>query len=97
MLQALHEYKVVGVRTTIPVLARIVAHDDFRAGHLSTHFLDRVMPELTATEGRHATIALITAVLAEYERLGRQTLSPVTSPGLSAWKRAVLGRWRALP
>src|SRR5205823_1945613 len=31
MARALGEYKVTGVRTTIPVLARVVAHPDFRA------------------------------------------------------------------
>ena len=36
MARALAEYKVAGVRTTIPVLERIIAHDDFRAGRIST-------------------------------------------------------------
>src|SRR5205814_1433174 len=32
MLRALAEYQVVGVRTTIPALERIIGHPDFRAG-----------------------------------------------------------------
>ena len=94
MTRALGEYRVVGVRTTIPVLERIVAHDDFRAGRLSTHFLDRVMPELTTSPGRHARIALIAAVLSEYERLGRTTLPPQTSSAPSAWRLAGRAAWR---
>jgi acetyl-CoA carboxylase, biotin carboxylase subunit len=58
MIRALGEYRVAGVRTTIPVLERIVAHPDFRAGRLDTGFLERLMPELRASADRHASIAL---------------------------------------
>ena len=90
MQRALDEYRVVGVRTTLPVLRRIVAHPDFRAGHLSTAFLERVLPELAAGEGRHAFVALIAAVLEHYERLG-QGVIPSSAP-LSAWRRAGAAR-----
>jgi acetyl/propionyl-CoA carboxylase alpha subunit len=86
MRRALAEYKVVGVLTTIPALAHIVAHEDFRAGKLSTGFLDRILPELTATRDRARSIAVIAAVLAEYERLGRRTI--VEAPPTSDWRRA---------
>src|SRR6185295_5485216 len=59
MLRALGEYKVVGVRTTIPALERIIGHPDFRAGRLSTALLERILPDLRAHDGRHASIALI--------------------------------------
>ena len=88
MARALGEYRVVGVRTTIPVLARVLAHADFRAGRLSTGFLDRVLPELQATERRHETIAVIAAALAQYERLGGGHLAPGGS---------VAAGWRAAP
>src|SRR5207245_750700 len=52
MARALAEYKVVGILTTIPVLAHIVSHDDFRAGKLSTGFLDRILPALAASRDR---------------------------------------------
>jgi acetyl-CoA carboxylase biotin carboxylase subunit len=86
MTRALAEYTVVGVRTTIPVLARVVAHPDFRAGRLSTHLLERILPELAAASGAFADVALIAAVLAEYERLGHRTLPPAARNGLSAWR-----------
>ena len=96
MARALSEYKVIGVRTTIPVLERIIGHPDFHAGRLSTHFLERVLPELTAAEGRHATIATIAAVLTEYERLGHATLpAPVSGPP-SGWRLARWPGWRGL-
>jgi acetyl-CoA carboxylase, biotin carboxylase subunit len=86
MSRALAEYRVVGVLTTIPVLAHIVAHEDFRSGTLSTGFLDRILPELTATRDRARSIAIIAAVLAEYERLGGRTIAE--APPTSDWRRA---------
>jgi acetyl-CoA carboxylase biotin carboxylase subunit len=92
MLRALGEYKVVGVRTTIPALERIIGHPDFRAGRLSTGLLERILPALHAHDGQHASIALIAAVLAEYERTRQPaaTAGPNAQidAGPSAWSRA---------
>src|SRR5207253_313062 len=82
------EYRVVGVRTTIPVLARVVAHPDFRAGRLSTGFLERVLPALRANESRVLPIALIAAVLAEYERGRHEAAAPPADTAPSAWRAA---------
>jgi len=94
MLRALGEYHVAGVRTTIPALARIVAHEDFRAGRLSTHLLDRILPEVAGRQGRLRSVAVIAAVLAEYERLRHATPAPPTET-VSAWRRGVRPGWRA--
>src|SRR5881628_2087117 len=89
MARALAEYKVVGVRTTIPVLARIVAHADFRAGRLSTRLLERIMAGEVPARGRLRPVALVAAVLAEYERLGRRplTASAPATADMSRWSR----------
>src|SRR6058998_287898 len=89
MARALAEYKVVGVRTTIPVLARIVAHADFRAGRLSTRLLERIMVGEAPARGRLRPVALVAAVLAEYERLGRRplTASAPATADMSRWSR----------
>ncbi len=94
MARALAEYRVVGVRTTIPLLERVIAHPDFRAGRLSTAFLERVLPGLHANDARFASIAVIAAVLAEYER-GRQavTAAPATEASPSAWRAAGTRGW----
>ena len=103
MARALAEYRVVGVRTTIPVLERIIAHPDFRAGRLSTGFLDRVLPGVRAEDGRHRDVAVIAAVLAEYER-GRRAATAAQAAGghdggapgwrtASAWRQSAAGTW----
>jgi acetyl/propionyl-CoA carboxylase alpha subunit len=78
---------VVGVRTTIPALARIIAHPDFRAGRLSTAFLERALPDLRPADPRFATVAIIAAVLAEHERARR--------PAPTAQDEAAPSRWRS--
>ncbi len=83
MARALAEYRIVGVKTTIPILERIVGHPDFRAGRLSTGFLDRVMPALVPSPRGLTPIAIIAAVLARYEGLGRGVLQ--SSPP-SPWR-----------
>jgi acetyl-CoA carboxylase biotin carboxylase subunit len=94
MLRALAEYTVVGVKTTLPALARIVAHPDFRAGRLSTGFLERVLPGLRPHDGRLATVAIIAAVLAEHERtrLPRPGAEP-EGGAASAWRRGAVDGW----
>ncbi len=85
MERALAEYHVSGVRTTLPVLRRIIRHPDFIAGRLDTHFMERLPAGHAGASGR--TVALIAAVLEAYERAGRQT-SPPPSQGVSPWTRA---------
>ena len=104
MARALSEYRVAGVRTTIPVLERIIAHPDFRAGRLSTAFLERMLPRLSPNDGRHRDVAVIAAVLAEYER-GRRATAAATADGqdghhsgrgnwtASAWRHPGPGTW----
>jgi acetyl-CoA carboxylase biotin carboxylase subunit len=93
MLRALEEYKVAGVRTTIPVLQRIVAHPDFRAGRLSTAFLEHALADLRPNEARLATIATIAAVLAEHEAAPAASAAAATDGG-SAWRRGGPAGWR---
>ncbi len=95
MDRALAEYHVSGVRTTLPVLRRVLRHPDFAAGRIDTQFMER-LPGGHADDSRRS-VAIIAAVLEAYERAGRQTELP-PPPGVSPWARA--GRpggssWRA--
>jgi len=95
MARALAEYKVVGVRTTIPVLAQLVKHPDFGAGRLSTGFVDRILPSIRTPSGKQRSIAVIAAVLAEYERLGHQTIAEPDAATRNPWRWSPpLQSWR---
>jgi hypothetical protein len=54
-----------------------MAHPDFVAGRLSTHFMDRLLVLDRAEAGaRRRTVALIAAALDAYEQAGRRTPPP---------------------
>jgi acetyl-CoA carboxylase, biotin carboxylase subunit len=94
MARALGEYKVVGVETTIPILQHIMRDEEFVAGRLSTHFLERLMGvDRPEAAGRRRTVALIAAALAAYDRAGRQTPPPAPAAS-SAWRQALSPGWR---
>ena len=44
MRRALEMFVVEGIKTSIPLHQRIFAEGDFEAGHLDTHFLERLLP-----------------------------------------------------
>ncbi|MFQ5829419.1 MAG: acetyl-CoA carboxylase biotin carboxylase subunit [Candidatus Methylomirabilia bacterium] len=97
MARALSEYKVTGVRTTIPVLQRLMAHPDFVAGRLSTRFLERwLSAKRPEAAGRHRIVALIAAAAAAYQRAGRiQSSGPASAkpgPWVMSVRRAGWGR-----
>src|SRR3984893_16949697 len=62
MERALAEYQIVGVRSTVPVLRRILRHPDFVAGKLDTQFMERL--DGAPVQGRHRTVAIIVAGVA---------------------------------
>jgi acetyl/propionyl-CoA carboxylase alpha subunit len=76
---------VSGVRTTLPVLRRILRHPDFAAGRIDTHFMER-LPAGHVDDSRRS-VAIIAAVLEAYERAGRSTEVPPVH-GVSPWARA---------
>jgi len=96
MSRALAEYRVTGVRTTIPVLERIMADEDFRAGRISTAFLERLLPGLSAEAGHHRSVAIMAAALMEYERRGSAPVpaAPAANGSTPLWRLATRPGWR---
>jgi len=88
MDRALGEYHVAGVRTTIPLLQRVMRDPEFQAGRLSTHYLDRLMHGAGfAAAGSRRRVAIIAAALAAHDQAGRRAPVP-HGAGLSAWTRS---------
>ena len=88
MDRALGEYHVAGVRTTIPLLQRVMRDPEFQAGRLSTHYLDRLMHGAGFAEGgRRRRVAIIAAALAAHDQAGRRAPVP-DGAGLSPWTRS---------
>ena len=97
MARALAEYKVVGVRTTIPLLERIVRASGLRRGP-PLHALPRSAARPGPARGGRAgaaRIALIAAALAAYDRAGRPAAPPAARREPGAWRQAVRPGWRS--
>jgi hypothetical protein len=79
------------------VLQHIVAHADFRAGRLSTAFLERAMPAPDARDERQTPLAIIAAVLAAHEAQRPPLLGSAgpsdAGPGLDGWRLGARRGW----
>jgi acetyl-CoA carboxylase biotin carboxylase subunit len=61
MIRALEDYVILGIPTTIPFLAEVLAHPEFAAGRTHTHFIDQHFPRW---QPRAAEAALFEIALA---------------------------------
>jgi acetyl-CoA carboxylase biotin carboxylase subunit len=75
MRRALREYDLWGVRTTIPLLRRIMEHPDFLSGALHTGFIEENIAGLTEYEDVEEETFKIARFVAEVSGLGRNVYS----------------------
>lgn len=90
MRRALHEYKITGVKTSIPFLARIMEAPAFRSGKYNTHFIEENKDFLFSPhdcDGTCEDIALIAAFLEHQHKL--EQLKTKETSG-----KATTNRWK---
>ncbi len=70
MRRALREYRILGIKTTIPMHLRIMDTPRFIAGHIDTGFIEdgMVVPEEPAELERHRQVAAVAAALMAHEQ-----------------------------
>ncbi len=97
MLRALAEYRIVGIKTTIPFFQRILSSVRFMMGNLHTGFLEEAEPPVVDNDPAAPAVAAIAAAWMFH----RQAKAPLLSQGSgdgstqSNWKRS--SRWRGAP
>jgi acetyl-CoA carboxylase biotin carboxylase subunit len=85
MARAVAEYQVVGIRTTLPLFARVLQSPAFRSGDFDTSFL-ATLPREPGSRA-HAEAAAIAAAIRAFR--DRQTEAPTTTQAdASAWWQA---------
>jgi acetyl-CoA carboxylase biotin carboxylase subunit len=99
MLRALEEYRVDGIRTTIPFFRFLMSHPDFRAANFDTGFIDTILPELDlehrAPDDDLRDVALIAAAILAFEDAQKVSLVvEKETEKASQWKQS--GRLDAL-
>ncbi len=97
MKRALFEYKVTGVKTSIPFLARVMDAPDFISGKYNTHFiennLDFLMKQKSGADNCEE-LAIIAALVDYTDKLGSDTAKKPVSTETSKWKE--FGRRKAM-
>jgi acetyl-CoA carboxylase biotin carboxylase subunit len=90
MKRALYEYKITGVKTSIPFVSKIMEAPDFVNGDYNTHFIEQNMDFLMSDDDCSdycEDIALFIAYLDYTEKIkDAADKSNVATPNQSAWK-----------
>ncbi len=93
MIWALSRYVVLGVTTNVPFLKKILEHEEFKKGNITTHFIDNYFKDWT-TKKRGLPVDAIIA-LAVYDSMHSKAQEIVRykeEDPHSPWKH--VGRWR---
>jgi acetyl-CoA carboxylase biotin carboxylase subunit len=91
-IRALREYRVRGIRTSIPFFVELLRDPEFVAAHYSTGFLSAERLAKLCASARHDDIAVIAAALARYESDSKPARA-ATAEKESAWKRSGRPGW----
>jgi acetyl-CoA carboxylase biotin carboxylase subunit len=90
MRRALREYKILGIKTTIPFHLRVLRNKTFLNGNYDTTFIDTKFDheDLLTHRNSDPTVAVIAAVLKRYEEEKAAAARATTLPkvGESLWK-----------
>ena len=93
MIWALSRYVVLGVTTNVPFLKKVLEHEEFKKGNITTHFIDNYFKDWT-TKKRGLPVDAIIA-LAVYDSMHSKAQEIVRykeEDPHSPWKH--VGRWR---
>jgi acetyl-CoA carboxylase biotin carboxylase subunit len=98
MRRALTEYKIRGIKTTIPFHEKVMENEFFISGNYDTGFVENVL-DTTLKKKPYIEVAAIAAAINAHNREKQSTISvrqaPSRSrPGYNPWKMA--GRWTAM-
>ncbi len=91
MVNALSEYSIVGIKTTIPLLFRIFKSPDFISGNLSTSFISEHKDDLKIEEKRYLYEALAVYGIFSFSK-GKTSFIEKENEILPVWEE--IGGWR---
>jgi acetyl-CoA carboxylase, biotin carboxylase subunit len=91
MKRALHEYKITGIKTSIPFLERIMDNTDFVLGQYDTGLIENNHDTLFNVKGCNAScqdVSIMVAYVDYLRRMQSHQSLPAEVPLVSAWKMA---------
>jgi acetyl-CoA carboxylase biotin carboxylase subunit len=91
MARAVAEYKVLGIKTTLPFFERVLKHPAFIAGDVDTSFVEKSFAATDRARARPVEVAVAAAAIRLYRERQVKHLTPTESAvSASAWWRAGL-------
>ena len=84
MARAVAEYRIVGIRTTLPLFARVLRDPAFRKGDFDTSFL-ATLADAPKSRARRETAAIAAAICALRDQ---QRHVPASGAAPSSWWQA---------
>jgi acetyl-CoA carboxylase, biotin carboxylase subunit len=88
MRRALGEYRILGIKTTLPFLERVLHHPAFVAGDFDTSFVERVFQGPDRERERPWEVALAAAAIRAYrDRQDARLAAPGEAGPGSGWRR----------
>lgn len=94
MSNALSDYVILGIKTTVPYLRDLIEHPEFAAGKTNTNFIPKNMDSWTGKRDEgYWKDALIAASIDAYTKATQKEVTqPLRETGLTPWQTG--GRWR---
>jgi acetyl/propionyl-CoA carboxylase alpha subunit len=94
MRRALDEYRIIGIKSTIPFHQELMNNTQFIAGQFDTTFVEQGFTLVERKLEEHLRAVAIAATLLAHRRTGqtRATVRPTRRPRQSGWKAS--GQWR---
>jgi len=88
MRRALGEYKILGLKTTLPFLDRVLHHPSFEAGDFDTGFVEKVFAQSDRERDRPWDVAVAAAAIQAYrDRLQARGAGATPAASASGWAR----------
>jgi acetyl-CoA carboxylase biotin carboxylase subunit len=97
MRRAVSEYRILGIKTTLPFFERILEHPAFVSGDFDTSFVEKVFAEADRRRERPFEVAAAAAALAAYRERQAARLAPpdAGAPACPWWRGGLLEAHRS--
>jgi acetyl-CoA carboxylase biotin carboxylase subunit len=97
MRRAVAEYKVLGIKTTLPFFERVLRHPAFLAGDFDTAFVEKVFAETDRKRERPVEVAVAAAALRAFRDRQAARLSPAGNGAAPSpwWRTGVAEQHRS--
>ncbi len=87
LLQAIRDYRIIGVKTTLPFCEFVLQHDAFRGGNFTTKFVEQYFtPEVLETTPDESSTLAALAAAAFMDQSNDESRTPYVPVSRSNWK-----------